>query len=85
MADTRGRYQTTDQTVFTRIFGCKNKSKATYCMRDKLPFMIFSLFQELPQHVSNKLAQVIIDIGKQDWPDLYPEFLQHICAIVQVK
>eukprot|EP01098_Paradermamoeba_levis_P016352 TRINITY_DN8790_c0_g1_i1.p1 TRINITY_DN8790_c0_g1~~TRINITY_DN8790_c0_g1_i1.p1 ORF type:complete len:489 (+),score=143.16 TRINITY_DN8790_c0_g1_i1:134-1600(+) len=38
-------------------------------------------FRGLPQFVSNKLSQVVVDIARIDWPQEYPEFFQDLQAL----
>eukprot|EP00976_Prorocentrum_cordatum_P079249 1183476-Prorocentrum_minimum.AAC.2 len=51
-------------------------------MRDNLLQYLLQRHASLPQFVSTKVAKVIIDIGKFDWPQRYPELLPRIHSAI---
>ncbi|KAL6066933.1 Exportin-6 [Balamuthia mandrillaris] len=40
-------------------------------------------YKELPSFVGKKMAKVYLSIGLKDWPQRYPEFLDHIFLLVK--
>ena len=53
-------------------------------MRVKLRQLVFTFLLERnpPHFVLTKLIKILIDIGKLDWPERYPDFLQHVLHTV---
>ncbi|EDO42656.1 predicted protein [Nematostella vectensis] len=52
-------------------------------IRSFLKQYLLSQHKALPAFVRNKLAKVIVDMGRLDWPHFYPNFLSDIMELIQ--
>ena len=55
---------------------------------EKLEVRVFLLeqlvgrYKALPAFLRNKMAKVLVDIARVDWPQDYPEFLDNILQVI---
>eukprot|EP01112_Ceratiomyxa_fruticulosa_P014450 TRINITY_DN4138_c0_g1_i2.p1 TRINITY_DN4138_c0_g1~~TRINITY_DN4138_c0_g1_i2.p1 ORF type:complete len:349 (+),score=69.49 TRINITY_DN4138_c0_g1_i2:1247-2293(+) len=52
-------------------------------IRDFFLQYLLATYKTLPPYVSKKLAKVYVDIGKVDWPRIFPDFLNNILRVIQ--
>lgn len=41
-------------------------------------------YKVLPVFLRNKMAKVLVDVARVDWPHDYPEFLDNISQVITV-
>ena len=57
-------------------------------LSEKLEVRVFLLeqlvgrYKTLPAFLRNKMAKVLVDIARVDWPQDYPEFLDNILQVI---
>lgn len=55
---------------------------------EKLEIRVFLLeqlvgrYKVLPVFLRNKMAKVLVDVARVDWPHAYPEFLDNILQVI---
>jgi len=55
---------------------------------EKLEIRVFVLehllgrYKVLPVFLRNKMAKVLVDVARVDWPHAYPEFLDNILQVI---
>lgn len=52
-------------------------------IRSSLPKLLLAQHKGMPTFIRNKLAKVIVDIGRQDWPMFYHDFFSNILQLIQ--
>lgn len=56
---------------------------------EKLEIRVFLLeqlvgrYKALPVFLRNKMAKVLVDVARVDWPQDYPEFLDNILQVIR--
>uniref|UniRef100_A0A2C9JQK7 Exportin-1/Importin-beta-like domain-containing protein n=1 Tax=Biomphalaria glabrata TaxID=6526 RepID=A0A2C9JQK7_BIOGL len=52
-------------------------------IRTCLTQSLLNQHSSLPSYIRNKLAKLVVDIGRNDWPHFYPDFFSNILQLAQ--
>ena len=52
-------------------------------IRTTLTSFLLERHAQLLYFVKNKLAKLIVDVGRHDWPHFYPDFMDNIFSLIQ--
>lgn len=52
-------------------------------IRTHLTQSLLNQHTTVPHYIRNKLAKLIVDIGRNDWPHFYPDFFSNILQVCQ--
>ena len=68
-------------TFQTPISGLEPQSKTQ--IRTTLASILLERNDALKYFVKNKLAKLLVDVGRHDWPHFYPDFMENIFSLIQ--
>ena len=53
-------------------------------IRNDVNQYLLSRHQQVQSFIRNKLVKLAVDIGRQDWPHFYPDFLPSILQVTAI-
>ena len=81
VVEVSGKGQLLTPTVLLIILGLDTETKTQ--IRTTLTSLLLERHAQLLYFVKNKLAKLIVDVGRHDWPHFYPDFMDNIFSLIQ--